>query len=344
VTTRLWPTLRDDALEFLLLRRAEAQRRTIPAPQLELAVELARAAGRRIAAVPGFMDKDGAVVSSSLLCDAAGLLLRAKMATESAPIGDLDVARELRHVCKDAPDAPADWECAALLLAKQGPLAIDQTPIEELRNEGAALKETVRWLRSRTDLRTPESVQWERRGRIAALAVVAVWIVMRLVGHALALPNVALGKPVTASSVGYLSPAPSVLVDGHWPTEPPLISPPSDVFQTNGGFPGLPAFPASSNGATVGPSVTIDLERGYYIREIRLYNRVDKGFDDGLPYEVDVSTDDIFFNKLGERAKHFGSTFFDPPWTIDGKGVYARFVRVRCARYLALSEVEVYGK
>ncbi|MDP9001383.1 MAG: hypothetical protein M3O46_14875, partial [Myxococcota bacterium] len=64
---------------------------------------------------------------------------------------------------------------------------------------------------------------------------------------------------------------------------------------------------------------------------------------DCLPLVVELSTDGKTYAELARRDDHFDS---DPPWIVEAGGRRARYVRVRVARksYLALSEVEVFGR
>ena len=74
-----------------------------------------------------------------------------------------------------------------------------------------------------------------------------------------------------------------------------------------------------------------------------LCNRVDGWFDDCLPLVVELSRDGVKWEEIGQREDHFGT---DPPWIVNAGGRMATQVRLRVARksYLALSEVEVFGK
>ena len=91
------------------------------------------------------------------------------------------------------------------------------------------------------------------------------------------------------------------------------------------------------------PSVVIDLQDRYWIDSVKVHNRVDGWFDDCLPLVVELSQDGVHWDAIGRRDQHFDA---NPPWVVDGGGRPAHFVRVRVDRksYLALSEVEVYGK
>jgi hypothetical protein len=87
----------------------------------------------------------------------------------------------------------------------------------------------------------------------------------------------------------------------------------------------------------------IDLGREYRVDRIAVYNRVDGWFDDCLPLVVELSVDGARYKEIARQDQHFGTA---PPWTVDGRREAARYVRLRVARrgYLALSEVEVFGR
>jgi hypothetical protein len=89
--------------------------------------------------------------------------------------------------------------------------------------------------------------------------------------------------------------------------------------------------------------VTIDLVDTYAVDQIRVHNRIDQAFDDSLPLVVEVSVDGATFKQLGRREEHFAA---DPPWILKTSHEPARLVRIKVMKrgYLALSEVEVYGK
>jgi hypothetical protein len=91
------------------------------------------------------------------------------------------------------------------------------------------------------------------------------------------------------------------------------------------------------------PRVTIDLQSIYRIFSIKVYNRGDGWFDDCLPLVVELSADGQNYFPVGRRDVHFDQS---PPWVIDAQKHQARYVRLRVDRrsYLALSEVEVFGK
>jgi hypothetical protein len=91
------------------------------------------------------------------------------------------------------------------------------------------------------------------------------------------------------------------------------------------------------------PWVQVDLLAVYALDKIKIYNRGDAFFDDGLPMTLQVSDNGVTFVDVETRTKLFGQT---TPWVAKARGLKARFVRIRGARgkYVTLSELEVFGR
>jgi hypothetical protein len=182
---------------------------------------------------------------------------------------------------------------------------------EAQRNE---MEARVANLLASVESRTETELDGLRVGRFAAIAVV-----LFVCGRALALHygvhNVALHKPVAASSVAFSKPATGI-TDGRT----------RDTFgvHTNEG---------------PHPFVTIDLERTYRIRKIRVFNRGDGWFDEVLPLSIELSTDGTTFHEIARRTTHFDV------WDIDAGMADARWVRAtKDSGYIALNEIEVYSR
>jgi hypothetical protein len=172
-------------------------------------------------------------------------------------------------------------------------------------------------VRSRVEARTLVNVRVTRWARWAALAVVVAYAAL-VVLRATVLPkNIALNKPVHPSSRKVSPPDGKELVDGDVGT----------------------SFGVHTN-VEDSPNVVIDLQDKFWIDSVKVHNRVDGWFDDCLPLVVELSVDGTKWDEIGRRGDHFDA------WVVSGRGKPANFVRVRVDRksYLALSEVEVYGK
>jgi hypothetical protein len=162
-------------------------------------------------------------------------------------------------------------------------------------------------------------------GRIAALALALTLVLHRL----LAAPDLALHKTVTQSSTWPGAPPPSVLVDGN---------------TTGAHGPGTPGADYLHTNKETSPWALIDLGQVRTVREVVVYNRNDTNFDDALPIDVELSADGLKFTPVARRTEHFGTSLFDPPWRARFDAQHARYVRLRGHDYLALSEVEVFGR
>jgi hypothetical protein len=218
---------------------------------------------------------------------------------------------------------PSDDRRVREALAARDELYFDRLPAEDVERARWALDRAASLLRRRIEARTLVSVRGTRWGRIAAVLAVLGYVTLQVVRATLLPRDIALGKPVRLSSVtGKNKPTPQdgqALVDGDLgPT------PVSTTTEDN-------------------PSIVVDLVDSYWIDKVKVYNRADGWFDDCLPLIVELSADGKSWEQIGRREEHFG---VDPPWVVEGGGRRATQVRLRVARksYLALSEVEVFGK
>jgi hypothetical protein len=174
-------------------------------------------------------------------------------------------------------------------------------------------------LQRHVEARSPFRVVATRWGRLAAVALVVAYAAAVALRARLSPKNIALDKHVRASSQGGGADG-HELVDGE-----------------------ISAAPGVRTNTEDSPNAVIDLGKEYRIDRVAVFNRVDGWFDDCLPLALDFSTDGAKYREIARRDQHFGA---DPPWTVDGRREVARYVRLRVARrgYLALSEVEVFGR
>jgi hypothetical protein len=332
--TALLSGLFDPVREFFTLRRAERTVQAyVPAQQARVkacydAAEARLIAGRRtLPAVP----------AAALLREALGFYVRAAEASQS-PVGQVSVSSDdpddapldqprLAAVLPEVPADPVSLETRsaddarvrAALLATD-PLYLDRLPAEDIERTRLALDRACGHLRGRIEVRSTAHLRGLRWGRAAAIFVLAAWATFAWVRAKYGPVNVALGKPVQASSRRPATPDGHELVDGETGT--------SYAVQTN---------------TEESPNVVIDLLGPYSIDRVNVHNRNDGWFDECLPLVVEVSLDGLHYDEIGRREQHFDA---NPPWVAEGHGRPARFVRVRVARhgYLALSEVEVFGR
>jgi hypothetical protein len=260
-------------------------------------------------------------VAAGLLRDAIGFLTRAAcIGREGHASVDTVVALAKLRESSGRVTPEDDIRRIADALEAVDPLYFDAMDPAERGATLEALDRESEWLRAQIDLRTPAYRAGARVGRTTGLAILGVWLLYALF-HALFPPkNLALNRPVRASSHQFGTPDPSGLVDGK------IIS--TYGFHTDVGQKDAWAV--------------IDLEKPTPIREIVVYNRSDQNFDDSLPLAIDVSTDGVTFHEVAHRAEHFGDGgFLSSPWTVK-LHEYGRHVRLRSKRYIALNEVEVF--
>jgi hypothetical protein len=263
------------------------------------------------------------VLAAALVRDAILLLLRAAFAGEERTVeagaGSAPSLAEV-HLAAGRTESPDGGLVRAALRATD-PLFFDSLDDEDLARTYDALAGEAAWLRTWVDLRSPEYVAATRWGRLAAVLVVVGYAVYAAVAARFPTPNLALHKPVRLSTQQAGAPDPSELVDGK-----------------KGGTYGA----HTQVGASTPPWAIIDLGAEKRIRRIVVYNRGDSNFDDGLPYNIDVSQDGDTFRTVATRTEPFGlGGILSPPWTAKVRE-RARYVRIRAKDYIALSEVEVF--
>jgi hypothetical protein len=270
-----------------------------------------------------------AVSASVLLREGIRHLLLSRAAAQDPradgdSLAHIDLAAALPELPADPdrPDvSPGDTERARSALASSDPLYFDRLAPEAAEATRTALERALSSLRHQVEPRTVAYVRGSRRGRLAAAAVLGLYVVYRITAAMLLPPNIALNKPVHASSYRVNPPDGHELVDGD-------IGPTYGIHTAN----------------EDSPRVTIDLLGVHKLRTVKVHNRGDGWFDEGLPLVVEVSVDGQNYEPIGRREEHFDR---DPPWVIDAGRHPARFVRLRGDRpgsYIALSEVEVFGE
>jgi hypothetical protein len=316
-------SITDPIREFVTLRRAESTVRAyLPAQHLRVRAHAAAAearlhAGRKVS---------HPVAAAVLLREAVVHYLAALEAARDPDAEEQALATRTLEMPELPPDParpraePSDDARVRAALAARDPLYFDSLPTEDVERTRWALDRAGGMLRRRVEARSLASVRGTRWGRIAALVVVALYAALAFVKAKLLPQNVALHKPVHASSMMKNPPDGHELVDGEV-------------------GPGLGIHTNTEDS----PSVTIDLTAEYWVQRVKVHNRVDGYFDDCLPLVVEVSRDDKVYQQVARRDVHFDA---EPPWVVDAGGRPARYVRIRVDRrsYLALSEVEVYGK
>jgi hypothetical protein len=309
----------DPFVEFFTLRRAERTVRAYVPAQSARVRKHVQAGDRRLRAGRRVTDATAAAV---LLREAVLQYLIAVEAARNAACPEGATA-PLPALAPDParPKAdPSDDARARAAIASRDPLYFDGLPEGDVERARWALDRAGSMLHRSVESRTLVAVRGTRWGRSAAVLVIVLWAAVAFARAKLLPKDIALGKPVHASSLAENPPSGAELVDG----------------ETGASF-GVKTREEDN------PYVVIDLEGIYWIDSIKVHNRVEGWFDDCLPLVVELSRDGIKWDEIARRDRHFDA---NPPWVVEGGGRGARYVRLRVARhgYLALSEVEVYGK
>jgi F5/8 type C domain-containing protein len=308
--------------EFFLLRRAERTVRAYTPVQRER-VALHHAAGeRRRRAARQLVDPLGATV---LLREAILAYLHSAAIARGAEVaGEALMADQLAAQIPAVPTDPvepqpvADTERARAAIRSSDPLYFDLLDRDELERTRSALDRTASALRDAAEARSIEHVLGARFGRIAGVMVIVVFGALRILG-AVFWPDLAHGKPVTASSLYPGSP------DGH------------DLVEGDIGT----SYAIATNNQDA-PWIAVDLLAVYKLNTVKIYNRVDGWFDDCLPVVLETSLDGVRWDEVDRRATTF---IYDPPWTVHLDHKHARLIRVRALQKtnLALSRIAVFG-
>jgi hypothetical protein len=324
----LYDSLQNAARAFFLLEAEERSARSLPADRRAKLRKLCEAAEIRTSVAADLSDPRHAVVGVALYCDAVELLLLAAVlmhgegpSLDTADVSSIDAAFAQR-VEEQAIDRPPPELDEVRRLIAEPRLRIGSFGPDALAQRRASLEAAANWLRARIEQRTVSQIRRTRIARLASAAVVIVTVVASALSAVMAAPNVALHRPVLATSRHPQSVAPadnSGLVDG--------------IKDNNYGIHTL------QEGS---PWVMVDLESSRKIAEVKIYNRGDGWFDEGLPFVLELSEDGHTFTEVSTRTEPFSQT---QPWTYSGS-TRARFVRVRAPHlgYIALSEIEVFER
>jgi hypothetical protein len=307
----------------------EPERRAVATPPSvrEKLRELYRAADDRARVAEGLVEDH--VASALALCREAALLYAAAAVTARTgdpvpePLRADDVLDRFRALELSATDAVQRSDSEAFLAGLSSP---DILSSDRLEGAGAAAaaneaRRVMRSLASLVEPRTVAEIKVLRGLRIGVASLGAGALLVFIVAALLAPVNVALHKPVLISA-----------------SHPESVSPPSGL--TDGVKSG--AYGAETT-VSDAPWIEVDLLALYKVDTIKVYNRGDTAFDAGLPMTLQCSTNDREFVDIETRTASFSQT---KPWVAKARGRVCRYVRVRGAkgRYVALTELEVYGR
>ncbi len=310
--------------EFFVMSQPLAHSRALPEVRRAAALPLERAARERLRAADLLWAKGKAAPALGSYREATLLLGDAFAATEaletggsSAPDARLaELTRRLEPSTRRDAEAPESLARLRSLVATD-PRELDRLSGPEGGSEVSEFARAVHWLAERLELRTPLSIQLHRASRVGiALAVLAALLSV-LVAWAFPPVDLALNKPVRASSHAYNT-MPEGAVDG--------------IRYGQLGF-------HSANDAT--PWLIVDLERVITVHELKVVGRAECCYDQAIPLAVEVSQDGQAFTEIARRTEPF--TQYEP-WVVRPGPTRARYIRLRTLRhsYLVLSELEVY--
>jgi len=316
------------ARNHFLLADREDQVRTRPPEQQAVVARYHRAAVERAAVADDLWDARGTVSSMLLYREAIRLFIAAAVTAH-------DASSDPRAVLADA-ESP--WEALAnlwrrgaiaepprqieaarkILTADREPLAFDDTAPEQLFAQRATIKQAAAWLRDLVEPRTLERIRVERWMRLSLVGAIAVAVLVVVPISLWRTPNLALRRPVTASS-----------------RHPSSIAPDDNSGLVNGEIEGRYGIHTNRGGAWV----AVDLQEVHPLSTIKIFNRADGWFDEGLPMRLELSEDGQQWKEIERRTTHFSAA---APWVVKVQGTRARFVRVSSDNYVALTEIEVY--
>jgi len=266
--------------------------------------------------------------SFSLLREAAilymaGLLAVSPDAQVDEPLKASDVVGRFQTLQKTRNCPCSSEELARFLnlVSAEDPLAFDRLSADEASERAKSGRAIVAWLR---DLNEPRSLRQIKMQRVFRIGLVAAVVLMLLIWGLSALvssPNIALHKPVSTSSV-----------------YPGTNAPPNGL--TDGVTSGT--YGAHTN-REEHPWAQIDLLDVYRINKVKIYNRGDGWYDEGLPMTLEFSENGVDFVEVDKRTASFGQWV---PWMFNARKKKARYLRVVGNRgaYVALNEIEVTGK
>lgn len=329
VAQNTWRSAAARARDFLGIASAITTQ-ALTAEQAALLAHYRASMRRRIDVAGQLRESHNAVVALCLYREAfplavAAIRLARTGESDPAPATGLAAVEALRALAREEriPGLPAAVDRAGQLLSQTDLLAFDGDSPSELLAKREVVADAMAWLARQVGRPSLLPVLGRRpRFALAAVAILAIFgaiIGAAVARHAVVTRNLASGQPVTASSRHPRSVAPadnSGLVNG--------------VIEPNYGI-----------HTQIGRDswVAVDLGDLYPIGIVRVHNRADSFFDEGLPLRLDISEDGQTFTTVTQRTQHFTAT---DPWVADLGGRQARAVRIHSATYVALTELEVF--
>ncbi len=305
----------------LLLERAERLAASYPASAHERMRELFEIGMRRMSAAADLSDNQP-VVAPILYREAAIAFIAAiSVSRGEQELETGDAARAFERLDQLNPPiegAPRDYDEARRLLTSRDPFVFDRLG-DEVRAKLAMVAAVATWLQEAIEPRGVRHIRRLRIVRLAFLAACALGLIAWGIAILVSPKNIALHKPVAQSSVLPTSTAPEGgLTDG-----------------STSGYGVHTNLEANS-------WVRVDLQDVYQLKKIKIYNRRDGWFDEGLPMTLELSENGTDFTPVDRKVAPFESS---TPWVYVANGKKARYIQVRGTpgKYVALAELEAYG-
>jgi len=310
--------------DAFLLERAESTAASYPASARERMRDLYQMGLRRMNAARDVTE--GQPVAAGVLHrDAAIAFIAAIAASRSETVefraGDARPALGLLESLLPDRPVPARHDEARRLLSSDDPLVFDHLDERKLRRSVEGVAAFVGWLAETIEPRSVAQIRFLRALRLGLIGTLVLVLVVWGAFKVFSPTNIALHKPTSQSSVHPNSTAlPGGLTDG----------------STRGGY-------GAHTAAEANPWVRVDLQDLYKLDMVKIYNRTDGWYEDGLPFTLELSENGVDFEVVDHKASNFdGST----PWVYFANGRKARSILVRgtSGKFVALSEIEAYGK
>lgn len=314
-------------LDTFLLRRPEARAAGYPASGVSRMRDLSRA-GRERARVADDIVEAHPGSALSLYREAGLIHLAAFVASREGeappePLVAADVIERFRAIELDVapPFGRAKLDAFLADLAAPDVLATERVDVPRAVALGYDGRAVVAWLGGLVEPRSVPEIKLTRLVRIGGAGLITVALLAWLISGMVSQENLALHKVVAVSGV-----------------HPRAVSPPAGLTD------GIKSGPYGVHTAFAdAPWVQVDLGAVYAIDTVKIYNRGDGWFDEGLPMVLQLSETGATFVDVETRTATFGQTM---PWVAKLGGKPGRFVRVRGAkgRYVTLTELEVFGR
>lgn len=325
--TPIESTFSSRARDIFLLKGAEQVVRSFTPEQHAVVRKLFDAAQRRASVADDLSDDRNAAVAFVLYREALSLTVaalvaahhREEMGHENLRATTAFDRLEAMARSGEIPPLPPFVANARAILSEDDQLSFDRRSSEDLLSQRKYVEQTLRWLGDQIEPRTLNEIRATRVVRIFIIAALFFCLLAWVAVRATRPVNLAYRKPVTINGRFHLSTAPTDntgLTNGDIESSYGILT---DVAPP-GGF----------------SWVVVDLTKPTRFKRIKIYNRNESNFDDGLPMTLETSDDGTNFTVVETKATHFSQWIYEP-----AGGGTTRYIRVRSDKYVCLAEIEV---